>query len=271
MESKKRFGVVGSGLVGSLFKEVPGFEVVHRNQWQPLRWEGLVNTAAIAGRAICEETPFSMVLGANVRLPMQMFEACQRGQDRYTSLARAEAEELSMDDGAAYQPIHPTPLYPDVPVPFITFSTTAIYQTPIGSHSVRETDALYPHNSYAASKILMEAMLPDDKCFIFRIPTVVTNNGHPNDFREKIKRWSVVEDVSQSIIYPETIIKAVERALTMQKVTPDIYNIASEVVHLPTFIKEEYGWEGDIIEPHSLGYSAAVIQNTSKAESVGLI
>ena len=37
METKKKFGVVGAGLVGTLFEDVPGFEVVHRNQWEPVR------------------------------------------------------------------------------------------------------------------------------------------------------------------------------------------------------------------------------------------
>ena len=73
METEKQFGVVGAGLVGTLFEDVPGFEVVHRNQWEPVRWEGLVNTATIAGRAICEETAFSSVLGANVQLPLMDF------------------------------------------------------------------------------------------------------------------------------------------------------------------------------------------------------
>ena len=281
METKKKFGVVGAGLVGSLFQEVPGFEVVHRDQWQPVRWEGLVNTAAIAGRAICEETAFSSVLGANVRLPMQMFAACQRGQDRWTSLEKAEAEGLSMDDGAVYQPIYPTPLYSDVPVPFITFSTSAVYGKPPSTvHKVKETDPLYPQNAYSASKILMEAMLSPrsnrdskqhDQCFIFRIPRVITSNGHPRDFCEKVKAWNVVEDLYESVIYPETIIKAVTRALTDPDLPRGVYNLASEAVHLPTYIKENYGWEGDIVEPYSLGYCSAVVFDTSKSESVGLI
>ena len=272
MESEKRFGVVGAGLVGSLFANVPGFEVVHRDQWQPVRWEGLVNTAAIAGRAICEETAFSAVLGANVWMPMRMFEACQRGQDRWTSLEKAEAEGLNMDDEAVYQPIYPTPLYSDEPVPFITFSTSAVYgKPPSMEHKVKETDPLYPQNAYSASKILMEAMLPHDKCFIFRIPRVVTKNGHPNDFGEKVKGWKVCEDVYESVIYPETITKAVTRALTDSDIPQGIYNLASEAVHLPTYIKEEYSWEGDIVEPYSLGYCSTVVFDTSKAEGAGLI
>ena len=272
MEAKKRFGVVGAGLVGSLFQGLEDFDVVHRDQWQPVRWEGLVNTAAIAGRAICEEMGFSSVLGANVRLPMRMFAACQRGQDRWISIEKAEAEKLGMDDGAVYQPIYPTPVYSDLPVPFITLSTSAVYGKPPSiTHKVKETDLLYPQNAYSASKILMEAMLPHDKCFIFRIPRVVTNNGHPNDFCEKVKGWKVCEDVYESVIYPETIIGAVTRVLTDPELPRGVYNLASEAVHLPTFIREEYDWAGDIVEPYSLGFCSTVVFDTGKAEGEGLV
>ena len=267
IQSQKRFGVVGAGLIGTLFEKVPGFEVVHRNQWEPVRWEGLVNTAAIAGRTICEETAFSLVLGANVRMPMKMFEACQRGQDRHTGAGESEVETLSLDGGHTYQP-----LYSDRPVPFITFSTSAVYRKlDRVIDTVSENHPLYPQNAYSASKLLMEAMLPHDRCFIFRIPRVITNNGHPNDFCEEAKKWDVCEDVYDSVIYSDTIIRAVTRALTDPKIPFGVYNLASEVVHLPTYIKAEYGWDGEVIEPYSLGYCSTVVFDTSKAKGVGLI
>ena len=267
MQSQKRFGVVGAGLVGTLFESVPGYEVVHRNEWEPVRWEGLVNTAALTGQHACGETHFTHVLSANVRLPMKMFEACQRGQDRYTGLPASEVETLSLDGGHTYQP-----LYPDRSVPFITFSTAVVYRKPERTiDTVSESHPLYPQNAYSASKILMETMLPHDQCFIFRIPRVVTDNGHPNDFCEKVKGWNVVENLYESVIYPETIIRAVTQALTDPGLPRGIYNLASEVVHLPTYIKENYSWEGDTVEPYSVGYCSAVVFDTSKAKSVGLI
>ena len=236
METKKQFGVVGAGLVGSLFEDVPGFEVVHRNEWEPVRWEdGLVNCAGIAGRVRCKETDFAQVLSANVHLPMEMFEACQ-----------------------------------SLGVPFVAFSTTALYDKPEGD-TVSESNPLYPHDSYSASKILMERMLPNDKCFIFRIPRVITDDGNPKDFRQHIKRWTLCEDITRSIIYPETLVKAVTRALADPDIPRGVYNLASEAVHLPTFIKENYGWEGEIVAPYSLGYYTEGVLDTGKAESVGLI
>ena len=233
-----RYGVVGAGLIGSLFKEIRGFDVVHRHQWQPVRWDGgLVNCAGIIGREICEATPFAQVLGANVRMPLKMFEMC-RGQD----------------------------------VPFITFSSSTVYAKPKQEVDlVLESDSLFPHDAYSASKILMESLLPHDQCFIFRIPRVVADNGHPNDFCEKVKGWKVCEDVYRSVIYPETIIKAVKRALTDPSVPRGIYNLASDAVHLPTFVRNRYGWEGEIVEAYSLGYYPEVILNCDKANEAGLI
>ena len=34
METEKKFGVVGAGLVGSCFKDLDEFEVVHHNEWE---------------------------------------------------------------------------------------------------------------------------------------------------------------------------------------------------------------------------------------------
>ena len=264
METNKKFGVVGAGLVGTLFEKVPGYEVVHRNEWEPVRWEGLVNTAAITGRPACEETHFAHVLSANVRLPMKMFEACEKGPNRYDTLAKLEM--------AGEFPSFPPYENRRDSIPFITFSTSEVYRAPDGiDAAVTEESPVCPTNSYNASKILMEAMLPHDRCFIFRIPRVIAGTEHPNDFEQKVQEWRVCEDLSESVIYPWTIIKAVDRALTEPDMPRGIYNLASETVHLPTYIEEHYGWEGEVVEPWSLGFCPAVIFDTSKAESVGLI
>ena len=40
----------------------------------------------------------------------------------------------------SYQPIYPTPLYSDVPVPFITFSTSAVYGKPPSTTAQSQRD-----------------------------------------------------------------------------------------------------------------------------------
>ena len=61
------------------------------------------------------------------------------------------------------------------------------------------------------------------------------------------------------------------KALTDPKIPTGIYNIASESVHLPSYIKERYNWEGEVVESFSLGYYPEVVFDTTKAKAVGLV
>ena len=233
----KKFGVIGAGLVGSIFKELDGFQVVHRNEWKDAIWDwkGVVNCAAITGLDKCEETDFAQVLHANVTMP------------------------IDIADYAA-----------NLQIPFIQFSTSAVYRRPIKQgNPVDESAPLYPYNAYAGSKILMEATLPPS-CYIFRIPVVYTSSGADNDFGQKVRRWTMVEDVLISIVYKDTLIRAVRNAL-IQEIPPGIYNVASEAVHLPSYIKEQFGWQGEVVAADSLNLSPAIVVNTSKAKGQGLI
>ena len=233
----KKIGIVGTGLVGSCFKNLDDFEVVHRDEWteRVLDWAGIVNCCAIAGQKLCEDAGFDAVNQANVLLPQEM---------AYCSL--------------------------NFDIPFITFSTSAVYARPTARNPLKESAPLYSHNLYAASKIVMEGTLPDS-AFIFRIPMVITGSGAPNDFGQKVKGWRVVEDVEISIIYASTIKEAVKRVMMDTEIEPGIYNLASEAVHLPTFIKEEYGWEGEVVEADSLNLSPAIVFDTTKAEKAELM
>ena len=232
----KKIGVIGAGLVGSIFKELDEFQVVHRNEWKDVIWDwkGVVNCAAITGLDKCEETDFAQVLRANVRMP------------------------IDIADYAA-----------NLQIPFIQFSTSAVYRLPTKFKLVEEDDPLYPYNTYSGSKILMERVLPKS-CFIFRIPVVSTGSGADNDYAQKVKRWTYVEDVHKSIVYKDTLIEAVRSALGAHY-KAGVYNIGSEVIHLPTYVKEQFGWEGEIVPANSLGRSPAIALDTSKAEVHGLI
>ena len=232
----KKFGVVGTGLVGSIFKELDGFQVVHRNEWKDhiWDWKGVVNCAGIVGLDQCENTDFAQVLRANAKMP------------------------IDIADYAA-----------NLQIPFVQFSTSAVYRLPTKFKLVEEDDPLYPYNSYASSKIAMEATLPKS-CFIFRIPVVSTGSGADNDFEQKVKRWTYVEDVHKSIVYKETLIKVVSNAMRMHYKF-GTYNIGSEIIHLPTYIREKLGWEGETVPANSLGRSPAIALDTSKAKVHGLI
>ena len=184
----------------------------------------------------CENTDFAQVLRANAKLPISIAD--------YASNCK---------------------------IPFVQFSTSAVYRLPSQKEGVPVNEAfpLFPYNSYAASKIVMEATLPKST-YIFRIPVVSTGSGADNDFEGKVKRWTVVEDVLISIVYRSTLIKAVRNALTAE-IPPGVYNIASETVHLPTYIEGRFDWEGEVVSPHTLGRSPAIVLDITKAWKAGLI
>ena len=235
----KKIGVVGAGLVGSCFKGLDDFEVVHRNEWKDRvwNWRGIVNAAGIIGIGPCQDASLDELIKANVTLAVDM-------------------------QGYAA----------NVGIPFLTFSTTAVYRRPIDlEERLREDAPLYPYNSYGASKILMEASLPKDACFIFRLPRVDTETDSEKDFGPKLKNWKVVEEVHQSFVYRDTIIESVRNAMNNQTRFYGIYNIGSESVHLPTYIKEKYGWTGEVVPAHSLNLSPAVMIDWAKAKDLAII
>ena len=239
METKKKVGVVGAGLVGSCFKGLDDFEVVHRDEWKDAvwNWRGIVNAAGIIGIGPCQEATYDELIKANVKLAVDM---C---------------------DYAA-----------NLGIPFLTFSTTAVYRRPIDlNERLREDAPLYPYNSYGASKMLMEASLPKDACFVFRLPRVDTGMDSEKDFGPKLKNWKVVEDVHQSFVYRDEIIRSVQNAMNNQTRFYGIYNIGSESVHLPTYIKGKYSWEGEVVPAHSLSLSPAVVIDWTRAKDLGLL
>ena len=235
----KKIGVVGAGLVGSCFKELDEFEVVHHNEWKDhiWNWRGVVNAAGIIGIGPCQEASLDELIKANVKLAVDM---CGYAANLH--------------------------------IPFLTFSTTAVYRRPIDlKERVREEAPLYPYNAYGASKILMEASLPKDRCFIFRLPRVDTGTDSEKDFAQKIKGWKVVEAVYLSFVFRDTIIESVRNAMNHQTRFYGIYNIGSKDVFLPDYIRGKYGWRGEIVDAHSLNLSPAVMTDTTKAKDLGLI
>ena len=235
----KKIGIVGAGLVGSCFKGLDDFEVVHHGEWKDAvwNWRGIVNAAGIIGIGPCQEASHDELIRANVKLAVDM-------------------------EGYAAK----------IGIPFLTFSTTAVYRRPGDlEERCREDAPLYPYNAYGASKILMEASLPKDACFIFRLPRVDTETDSEKDFGPKLKNWKVVEHVYQSFVYRDEIIDSVRNAMNNQTHFYGIYNIASKDVYLPEYVKRKYGWKGEVVPAHSLALSPAVMVDTTKAKEVGLL
>lgn len=246
-----KIGVIGDGLVASIFKELPGYEVVHRDGWEDKLegWDGVINCAGLTSRLRCMGRPYTEVLEANVLLP-------KRIADTINGMAK--------------------------PIPFIQFSSCSVYKRPDSIyHALDEFQPTEPTHEYNASKILMEYVLRDTPTFILRIPRVVTGNGHPSDFDKHSAKWTQVEDLPTTILRSETLLKVVsqltdritwsfQRGVHNERAM--LYNIATEVIQVPEFIKENYGWQGEVVKANSMSHLGPwPILDTRKAERYGLL
>ena len=90
------------------------------------------------------------------------------------------------------------------------------------------------------------------------------------DFGKAVEKWTACENLMQSLIYEDSIIEVVERALTNKNIPCGIYNILSEIVHLPSYVREKYGWRGEIVPKGSLGLSPALELDDRKAKRAKL-
>ena len=233
-----KIGVIGDGLVGSVFKGLPDYEVVHRDGWKSLEWNALVNCAGVTSRILCEQEPHIEVLKGNVWLPLEIYDWAQTRQQ---------------------------------PIPFIQFSSCAVYKHPSFPEELLDEYApLLPIHVYNASKMLMEQCLAGSEAYIIRIPRVITDNGHHKDFGHHIKSWRFVEDRPVSIVRTETLRNTVGRILS-GSVPPGIYNIATEVVRLPELAKQ-YGADAVSVPADSMaGLGPWPVLDTGKAERYGLL
>ena len=246
-----KIGIIGDGLVASIFKGLPGYEVVHHDGWEDKieGWSAVVNCAGLTSRLKCMNRPYTEVLEANVWLPRRICDA---------------VETLNR------------------PIPFIQFSSCSVYKRPDSVYNaLDEKHPTEPTHEYNASKILMEHVLRDTDTLILRIPRVVTGNGHHADFDKHSARWTQVEDRPTTIVRSETLLKAVNNITDpqrwhFQRGAHDgilmVFNIATEVIRVPEFIKENYGWQGEVIPPDSMtGLGPWPILDTRKAERHGII
>ena len=233
-----KYLVVGRGLVGSVFKDDPHFDVVSHEEWQRAaqhNYHGIVCAAAISTEARCQQATMTEVMEANVTLPLRILR-----------LAKARN------------------------VPCVVYSTAGVYK----EAGVRaETDDVSPHNRYAASKIFMEYTLMNEAyshLFIFRIPFVVLFNNHPNDLSARVQNWEQCEDVNASVVYKANLEHSVRHAMT-KACEGGVYNIATGIVHFPSFLSDRFAWDGDVAPAHSMGRTPNSQLDTGKAEKVGLL
>ena len=230
----EKYLVVGRGLVGSIFSEEPQFDLVSHDEWHNRdldSYSGMVCAAAISTEALCQKATMAEVMEANVTLPLRILK-----------LAKSRN------------------------VPCVVFSTAGVYR----EAGVRvETDDVHPHNRYAASKVYMEHALQNEayqKLYIFRIPFVCLFNNHPNDLSVRVQNWTQCENVNASVVYQAHIESSVQNAMA-HGVPSGIYNVASGIVHFPTFLEDRFSWKGDVVPAHSMGLTPNSQLDTGKAEA----
>ena len=234
----QKFLIVGRGLVGSFFLDMPEYDVVSHDEWYLAAnnsYHGIVCAAAMSTEPKCQSATMGEVFESNVSLPLRI-------------LKLAKTREI----------------------PCIFFSTAGVYRSP-GVRS--ETDDICPHNRYTASKVMMEHTLQSErylKTYIFRIPFVVGFTQRPTDFEARIRTWKKCEDINGSIVYRGDITHAVTNGLT-RPIAPGIYNIASGIVNFPRFLEDRFNWKGDIVPAGSFSKPPNCQISTSKAHAAGLL
>ena len=234
----KKHLVVGRGLIGRMLAEDKRFDLVSRKAfygWLPdaTRCNGYICTAAASSERSCRAVSWNEVLRGNVDLPLQM-------------AARAKRENVSC----------------------VLFSTSGVYLNPGIS---KETDDVEPHNRYTASKLMMECGARRyHRCYVFRIPFVCLWGDGTMDMRNRVRGWTQCEDVETSIVYREELMLAVTNALE-GNVPGGIYNVMSENIRLPEFIKSKFDWQGEVVAQGGLGLTPSTCLDIRKARARGLL
>ena len=234
-----KYLVVGRGLVGSIFQDLPEFDVVSHKEWyfkaHKHPYEGIVCAAAMSTEAQCVEATMAEVVEANVNLPLRIL---RHAKSRY--------------------------------IPCVVYSTAGVYRK-VGVNT--EMDDVHPHNRYTASKIFMEARLSAEvypQLYIFRIPFVVLFNNHLTDLSARVQNWTQVEDVTASVVYRAVLAGSVEAAMRGET-RGGIFNVSSGDVHFPSFLEDRFGWRGEVVPAHSMGRTPNSQLDTRKAKEQGLI
>ena len=234
----KRYLVVGRGLIGKMLAEGKQFELISHTEFHELparSYDGYVCTAAVSSEKLCRDVSWDEVIKGNVILPSQLIKRARR--DR---------------------------------VPIILFSTSGLYRYP---GVAKETDDVQPHNRYTASKLVMEysaLSMKYSKCYVLRIPFICLFGDGKMDMPNRVQSWAQCEDVLTSIVYKKELLQSV--LCSLGGVAPgDVYNVMSEDIQLPEFVKEQFDWNGKVVPQGSLGLTPSTCLDISKAKTRGLI
>ena len=235
--------LVGRGVVGTELHTLPNFEIVSHTDFPDTNlssFAAVVNCAGIVGARNCEEATFTDLFAANVFLPRDM-------------KARCVAENT----------------------PFVQLSTIGVYasQTCPDIETFTPPDETSPViglNRYVYTKIRMEQHLltePLSGVYVFRLPWVNIEAM----FLERAAAWTAVQNTFTSIVNTNTLATAIRKVAEDPSVPGGLYNIASSVVHFPTFINAMRDAPLPTRSEYSATMTSAIPVSVEKAIRAGLI
>ena len=247
-----RIAVVGLGTVGSVLQDYDGFYGVRHqeiedcyvdfseNPYADFReTDAIVNCAGIAGAGKCSKAEIADIMEANVMFPQKLQRICKESNTLY-----------------------------------IHISTAGVYQkqaqyTDNFGWGAPETYPTYPHNLSVASEILGENHLFNDlqvPIYILRLSWFLNEEK----FYERAKYMTDVQQIWTSITHPDTLVDAI-RNVVEKRPDPGIYNINSETVWLPDFMRQSTKKPFMEKKDHPKDMTSTVPTSTRKAIEAGLL
>ena len=243
-------GHIGEGLSKHLSLAAPSTPPLlpellhHTDDWKSRVLKGkpalVVNAAGLGGEKKCESAGEIATMNANVDFAYDVMQAA----------SKVGARCVQISTGAVYAPPSKTPK--------------------------RESDALHAPNIYVESKIAMEHACCSSDTLIFRVSNVIGDGSHPNDYKNRIKRWPWVADTYVSTLSVSTFADALVRLANNyeNESISGIFNIADwGFKHLPSYARRFHETPVEVREVDALPARASLshILDPTLAEMKGLL
>ena len=235
--------IIGSGFIGSELKSrLQNAKLYSHNcnyvqDAAMYRPDLIINAAGITGKKKCDAAGREATFKANVEFATRVAETAS-----------------------------------DLGTKSLLFSTGAVYANP---HSTpkRECEAVDPRNLYVESKIEMEQQREKYvlDTIIFRLPVIIGSGYYEGDYLNRIRKWSWVQSCYISILYIDTLVKAIKHIL--ENKCTGIFNIADYEFHyLPEFVKKMYKklpvWDSEAVPKD---FTQTHLLDSNKARRAGVL
>lgn len=207
--------VVGAGQIGTALGAFEDVTLFSRQKWEEMT-EGtrafmlkdasvFVNCVAITGDTKCRQAGYDTVMSVNVDKAV-----------KYAQQVSAEGVPVVMLSTRGVYARQSMPKQGDFPtVVGMRHSEAAVFGTRVG-------EAVYPHNLYCASKLLMEQAIPSARHL--RIPIFWET------LLSRREQWRVVQDTYTSYLKADRLHECLH---LLSGASPGIYQCQSRIIYLP--------------------------------------